>query len=211
MSIVPDDEMLLQEIRRIQRYQGPEIGIEKIWDYIKAEHPLWSFGLKRLRQIWKKNNISPSPNPDTLSATTTAPSPTTASSGGMLKLHLNIKVAGAWGGREDFNLKEDIPAALCVKGASQKDTSEFLMELIERREAELLKKHRWVCLYCGKPAEACFGLPAVTLHANPPTVFNLTQPLCSMRSNCAREAYVRLQSGFDNPEMGDAQVYTVPH
>ncbi|RDB23979.1 hypothetical protein Hypma_008833 [Hypsizygus marmoreus] len=213
-SLVPSDDMLLKEIRRIQAKQGSEIGIQKIWDYIKAEHPLWSFGLKRLREIRKKSSLAPSPGsgsapvpvppackPEPASPETPPP--------GMVILNLNVIVA-LRSGRRTFLFKEPIPIEFTEPGAPRQITSVFLTNLIEKREAELVQANAWSCLYCNKPAEECYGIPSVVLTEKPPTIFNMTQPLCSMRSACAREAYGRMQAGLVSPDFPGGDVYHVP-
>ncbi|KII84155.1 hypothetical protein PLICRDRAFT_57962 [Plicaturopsis crispa FD-325 SS-3] len=111
----------------------------------------------------------------------------------------------------DYNFKEDIPASYCTRTADRNLTSKFVDKLIDARELDIMRANRgkWKCLYCRtRTAVRLLNTPMVTLHAEPPTVLNVAQPLCE-QGQCAREANARIESAMakeDSP-MKEAEIY----
>jgi hypothetical protein len=113
-------------------------------------------------------------------------------------------------GKSQFDVPFTIPAALCSQKADRQLVSDFLEKLLEEKDKEIMAQGSYGCIYCGNDAKTLYSLPVITLHAEPPTVLVFAQPLCSMSSHCARQAYDLTQSGIrDGPpfQTGGTQVY----
>lgn len=204
--IVPDDKNLLESIREVQSAQGDQIGLQKIYDYLKASHPTWAFSLKRLREVRKNHNLAPAPPLRTTSKNDIS----TSASPAMLRLEMKYMMQG----EPEIVFMEDIPAEYCLPNAPKEVTSKFLQDLIDLREPDILAARTYHCLYCHKPAACVFGMPMVTLAAPTPSVINLAQPLCQRNTACAREAFRRIQEGLRDPHgpltKGGVEIYNVP-
>ncbi|KAG5645817.1 hypothetical protein DXG03_005158 [Asterophora parasitica] len=171
LETVPTDDVLLDEIQSLQGIHGSELGIQKIWDLIKAEHPEWSFGLKRLREIRKKNNLAPTP-------------PRNSSlPAGQIILELKMVLPDILGGGA-WEYDEPFPAHLCTPTSDPKDAQPLLAKIIGEREFDLRAKYKWKCLFCPKKATACYGCQSGALTRTPPLVVNAMYPVCSMKSLC---------------------------
>ncbi|KAJ7111180.1 hypothetical protein C8R43DRAFT_160738 [Mycena crocata] len=114
-----------------------------------------------------------------------------------LQLHFTV-------GRDakPITFEENIPAAFCQRDAPRDLTSRWVGNLVDTREEEALARHPGsVCLYCYKPATRLHTTLAVTLHGNPPTVFVVGQPLCTLNRNntCASQAQATMDQGFADP------------
>lgn len=195
--MVPSDNSLLKEIQHVQASLGAEIGLQKIFDYIKAEHPLWSFGIKRLRSIRKEHNLAPPPPASKRTGSEISPQSTFVVDGTeMLKIQLYFNVNYAPKDPQ-YHYERDIPAAYCQAGVPNSETAPFLSKLIDECEKDILGKHLRQCCACEKSATFFYGVPCVTLIDRPPTIHSITLPLCAVRSMCTQKAQVWARSATE--------------
>ncbi|KAJ7187249.1 hypothetical protein C8R46DRAFT_1059250 [Mycena filopes] len=125
-----------------------------------------------------------------------------------LQMHFTVGRSG-----KPHTFHEDMPAAFAQRDAPRELTSRWISQLVDSHEEEVLARHpESTCLYCGKDAIKLFTTLAVTLTADPPTVFVLCQPLCTKDRNdaCALQAQDTIDSGLSAPDFPgreSAEVY----
>lgn len=215
MSVSPTEQQVVDIVCRAQRVQGAQLGIPKIREFIKENEPKWVLSEKRLRDIRRKNNLVPaetnsSSSPDAPSTFVSSQKPNPSRP--MKKLHLTYMIGGEDGPTVTF--VDDIPAEYCKIDAPREATSKFITDVMDRREGQALMHWNSSCMYCDRPAQTLFAVPAVTLHAETPVVLASAQPLCSLSGPCGRRGYTILQAAMmdaNSPlrEPG-ASIYTMP-
>ncbi|KAJ7160026.1 hypothetical protein C8R43DRAFT_1105369 [Mycena crocata] len=121
-----------------------------------------------------------------------------------LQLKFTIGRSGA-----PITFEEDIPAAFCQRDAPRDLTSRWVGNLVKTREETVLARLPGsVCVYCYKPAIKLHTTLALTLHGDPPTVFAVSQLLCTKNryDACAvqsQETIDRAMAEPDFPEGGE--------
>ncbi|EAU88151.1 hypothetical protein CC1G_03823 [Coprinopsis cinerea okayama7 len=213
MTTQPEDDILLSEIQCIQEADGKDIGIKRLQEILKTDHPDWILGAKRLRSIRKDNGpaipvpeTEPEPGPKPVKqppAITKADivsfykprvvDPFIIDGEPLLKLHITLVVGPSnfreLPGDRIFQFIEDIPTKWCRKGAPREESSAFLTQVLKSCEEWVLSHSLWLCRHCGKAATMLWGVPMATLPERPPFVIQQTSPVCKVNSQCMRETY----------------------
>lgn len=198
MSQNPDDATLLQEVQKLQETHGT-IGIKKLIEYVKAEHPDWAVGAKRIRALREAEEATCPPliveTPSGISVKSMGKQRDDAEEDEeTIKLHLHIDVPGQ---DEDgpefrsFDFLEDIPKSFRSKEVSREVTSAVLKKIIDDCENLIMKKTSWYCTQCGKGATFLWGMPTVALTdpLRPPTITSVSFPVCAIQTRCFQGIY----------------------
>lgn len=206
-DFVPSDDMLLEKIRAIQKTHGARIGLQKTYDYIKAENPLWMVRPKRLRTIRKNHNLacpptskdptgSGSANANNNSnapghragGTTTSNTQRTRDSEPSLTMRLTFNVIANGRNMFVYTFMRPLPRRFCETGnnASEREAAfAFVNRLIYDCEWEIIHTQAWKCTYCGERATCIYSSPFVDFNTRPPSVVSYgSVPICVVPSRC---------------------------